>query len=105
MPDVQSGWLHVADQFRVQSEVAAEESGNCLLLCLTRRGERCRSGSQVPRSGLRKCEGSQGRSRCLESSGLFSSTQLNLQDAEAWGRELRSAISKAKASAGISSDY
>src|ERR1700692_2493129 len=51
MPDAKSGRVHILRQLAVPGGVAAEDTGNHFLLRLTRRSQRCRSGSEI--SGAR----------------------------------------------------
>src|SRR5690348_4071444 len=73
MPDVQPRRINVADQFRVEGRLPAEDEGNNFLLSLTRRGECCRSGSQIQEQGIHERKGSQRRSRSMESRWIFDS--------------------------------
>jgi hypothetical protein len=43
MPDIKSGRVHILRQLAVPGGVAAEDTGNHLLLSVTGRSERCRS--------------------------------------------------------------
>ena len=58
---------HLADA----GGVAAEDTGNHFLLRLTRRSERCRSGSQISGAGLYERHGAKGRCRSVEGCWLF----------------------------------
>jgi len=56
--------------FQSRLSTLVEKQGNHLLLRLTRRGNRCRSGSEVPGAGLQQRQGPQGRRRGLDGGGL-----------------------------------
>jgi hypothetical protein len=66
MPDAKSGRVHILRQLAVPGGVAAEDAGNHLLLSLTRRSERCRSGSEISGAGLCQRQGAERRSRGVE---------------------------------------
>ncbi|MDX6712137.1 MAG: hypothetical protein QOH96_3153 [Blastocatellia bacterium] len=70
MPDAKSGRVHILHQLAVPRGVAAEDSGNHLLLSVTRRSERCRSGSEIPGTGLYQRQGAERRSRGVEGCGI-----------------------------------
>jgi hypothetical protein len=70
MPDVQSGWFYIVRQLAVPGGGAAEDTGNHLLLSLTRRSERCRSGSEISGAGLCQRQGAERRSRGMEGCGI-----------------------------------
>src|SRR5438034_11721791 len=80
MPDAKSGRVHILRYLAVPGGVAAEDTGNYFLLRLTRRSERCRSGSQISGAGLYERHGAKGRCRSVEGGWLFKdrkSTRLN----------------------------
>src|SRR6266478_9082104 len=70
MPDAKSGRVHILHQLAVPGGVAAEDTGNHLLLSLTRRSERCRSGSEIPDARLYERQGAERRSRGVEGCGI-----------------------------------
>ena len=70
MPDAKSGRVHILHQLAVPSGVAAEDAGNHLLLSVTRRSERCRSGSEISGAGFYQRQGAEGRSRGVEGCGI-----------------------------------
>src|SRR6266404_7074027 len=70
MSDVKSGRVHILRQLAAPSGVAAEDTGNHLLLSLTRRSERCRSGSEIPDARLYERQGAERRSRGVEGCGI-----------------------------------
>jgi hypothetical protein len=47
MPDAQSGWFYIVHQLQVTGKLSVKVAGNNLLLSVTRRSERCRSGSEI----------------------------------------------------------
>src|ERR1700722_12832227 len=71
MPDAKSGRVHILRQLAVPGGVAAEDTGNHFLLSLTRRSERCRSGSQISGAGLYERQRAKGRCRSVEGGWLF----------------------------------
>jgi hypothetical protein len=71
MPDVKSRRVHILRQLAVPVGVAAEKSGNHLLLSVTGRSERCRSGSEISRAGLYQRHGAKGRCRSVEGGWLL----------------------------------
>lgn len=71
MPDAKSGRVHILRHLAVTGGVTAEDTGNHFLLRLTRRSERCRSGSQISGAGLYKRHGAKGRCRSVEGGWLF----------------------------------
>src|SRR5437868_10252666 len=71
MPDAKSGRVHILRYLAVPGGVAAEDTGNYFLLRLTRRSERCRSGSQISGAGLYERHGAKGRCRSVEGGWLF----------------------------------
>jgi hypothetical protein len=70
MPDAKSGRVHILRQLAVPGGVAAEDTGNHFLLSLTRRSERCRSGSEISGAGLYQRQGAERRSRGVEGCGI-----------------------------------
>src|ERR1700719_4151809 len=52
MPDAQSGRLYIVRQLQVPGTVSTKVTGNHLLLRVTGRSLRCRSGSEIPDTGL-----------------------------------------------------
>ena len=71
MPDAKSGRVHILRQLAVPGGVAAEDTGNHFLLSLTRRSERCRSGSEISGAGLYERQGAERRSRGVEGCGIL----------------------------------
>ena len=71
MPDAKSGRVHILRQLAVPGGVAAEDTGNHLLLSMTRRSVRCRSGSEIPRAGLYERQSAERRSRGVEGCGIL----------------------------------
>jgi hypothetical protein len=71
MPETKSGRVHILHQLAVPGGVAAEDTGNYLLLSLTRRSQRCRSGSEISGAGLYQRQGARGRCRSVEGCGIF----------------------------------
>jgi hypothetical protein len=80
MQDVQSGRLYIVHQFQVAGAVSIKVAGNHLLLSVTRRSERCRSGSQISGAGLYERHGAKGRCRSVEGCGILD--ELNLHAIE-----------------------
>src|SRR5216684_4669098 len=70
MPDAKSGRVHILRHLAVPGGVAAEDTGNHFLLRLTRRSQRCRSGSEISRAGLYQRQGAERRSRGVEGCGI-----------------------------------
>ena len=71
MPDAKSGRVHILRQLAIPGGVAAEDTGNHLLLSVTGRSECCRSGSEISRAGLYQRQGAKGRCRSVEGGWLF----------------------------------
>ena len=71
MPDAKSGRVHILCQLAVPGGVAAEDTRNHFLLRLTRRSQRCRSGSEISGAGLYEHQGAKGRCRSVEGGWLF----------------------------------
>jgi hypothetical protein len=80
MPDAKSGRVHILHQLAVPSGVAAENPGNHLLLSLTRRSERCRSGSEISGARFYQRQGAERRSGGVE--GCRIRDELTYQDRE-----------------------
>ena len=70
MPDAQSRWFYIVHQLQVAGRVSTKVSGNHLLLSVTRRSERCRSGSEISGAGLYERQGAERRSRGVEGCGI-----------------------------------
>ena len=70
MPDAQSGWFYIVRELQVAGKLSTKVAGNHLLLSVTRRSERCRSGSEIPRAGLYERQGAERRSRGVEGCGI-----------------------------------
>jgi hypothetical protein len=70
MPDAKSGRVHILHQLAVPSGAAAEDTGNHLLLSVTRRSLRCRSGSEISGAGLYERQGAERRSGGVEGCGI-----------------------------------
>src|SRR5260370_13985507 len=70
MPDAQSSCFYIVHQLQVAGRVSTKVSGNHLLLSVTRRSERCRSGSEIPGAGLYERQGAERRSRGVEGCGI-----------------------------------
>ncbi len=71
MPDAKSGRVHILHQLAVPGGVAAEDTGNHFLLSLTRRSQRCRSGSEISKAGFYQRQGARGRCRSVEGCGIL----------------------------------
>jgi hypothetical protein len=70
MPEAKSGRLHILHQLAVP-DGAAEDTGNHFLLSLTRRCQRCRSGSEISGAGLHQRQGARGWCRSVEGCGIL----------------------------------
>ncbi len=81
MPDAKSGRVHILRHLAVPGGVAAEDTGNHFLLRLTRRSQRCRSGSELSGAGLYQRQGAERRSRGVEGCGILD--ELNAHAIEA----------------------
>ena len=66
MPDAQSRWFYIVRQLQVAGKLSTKVAGNHLLLSVTRRSERCRSGSEVPGARLYERQGAERRSGGVE---------------------------------------
>ncbi len=71
MPDAQSRRFYIVRQLQVAGKLSTKVAGNHLLLSVTRRSERCRSGSEISGAGLYKRQGAERRSRGLEGCGIL----------------------------------
>ena len=71
MPDAKSGRVHILHQLAVPGGVAAEDTGNHFLLRLTRRSQRCRSGSEISKAGFYQRQGARGRCGSVEGGWLL----------------------------------
>src|SRR6267143_4002701 len=71
MPDAQSRWFYIVHQLQVAGRVSTKVSGNHLLLSVTRRSERCRSGSEIPGARLYERQGAERWSRGVEGCWLL----------------------------------
>src|ERR1700676_4510935 len=70
MPDAQSGWFYIVHQLQVAGKLSVKVAGNHLLLSVTRRSERCRSGSEISGASLYQRQGAERRSGGGESWGI-----------------------------------
>src|ERR1700738_3405761 len=70
MPDAQSRWFYIVHQLQVAGKLSVKVAGNHLLLSVTRRSERCRSGSEIPCARLYERQGAERRSRGVEGCGI-----------------------------------
>jgi hypothetical protein len=84
MPDAKSGRVHIFRQLAIPGGVASEDTGNHLLLSLTRRSERCRSGSEISGAGLYQRQGAERRSRGVEGGWLLNDLKKESRR-PAWG--------------------
>jgi hypothetical protein len=66
MPDVQSRGFHIVSQLQVTGKLSTKVAGDHFLLSVTRRSERCRSGSDISGAGLYERQGAEGRGRGVE---------------------------------------
>lgn len=71
MPDVRSGRLYIVRQLQVAGAVSTKVAGNHLLLSVTGRSVRCRSGSEISGAGLYERQGAGRRSRGMEGCGIL----------------------------------
>jgi len=71
MPEAKSGRVHIPHQLAVPGGVAAEDTGNHFLLSLTRRSQRCRSGSEISGAGLYQRQGARWWCRSVEGCGIL----------------------------------
>ena len=70
MPDTQSRRFHIFRQLQVAGTVSSEVAGNHLLLSVTGRSVRCRSGSEISGAGFYERQGAERRSRGVEGCGI-----------------------------------
>src|SRR5258708_21818555 len=70
MPDAQSRRFYIVRQLQVAGKLSVKVAGNHLLLSVTRRSERCRSGSEIPGAGLYERQGAERWSRGVEGCGI-----------------------------------
>src|SRR6266404_8021756 len=70
MPDAQSGWFYIVHELQVAGKLSVKVPGDHLLLSVTRRSERCRSGSEIPGARLYERQGAERRSRGVEGCGI-----------------------------------
>jgi hypothetical protein len=70
MPGAQSRRFYIVRQLQVAGKLSTKVPGNHLLLSVTRRSERCRSGSEVPGARLYERQGAERRSRGVEGCGI-----------------------------------
>src|ERR1700688_1875873 len=70
MPDAQSGWFYIVHQLQVAGKLSVKVAGNHLLLSVTRRSERCRSGSEISGARLYQRQGAERRSGGVEGCGI-----------------------------------
>lgn len=71
MPYAKSGRVHILRQLAVPGGVTADDTGNHLLLSVTGRSERCRSGSEISKAGFYQRQGARGRCWSVEGCGIF----------------------------------
>jgi len=70
MPDSESGRIYIVHQLQVAGTVSTKVAGNHLLLSVTGRGVRCRSGSEISGAGLHERQGAERWSRGVEGCGI-----------------------------------
>src|SRR5713226_5503481 len=70
MPDAQSRWFYIVRQLQVAGRVSTKVAGDHLLLSVTGRSVRCRSGSEIPGARLYERQGAERRSRGVEGCGI-----------------------------------
>src|ERR1700676_1148105 len=70
MPDAQSRWFYIVRQLQVAGKLSTKVARNHLLLSVTRRGERCRSGSEISGARLYQRQGAERRSGGVEGCGI-----------------------------------
>jgi len=70
MPDGQSRWFYIVRQLQVAVKLSTKVAGNHLLLSVTRRSVRCRSGSEISSARLYERQGAEGWSRGVEGCGI-----------------------------------
>jgi hypothetical protein len=71
MSDAQFGRLYIVCHLQIAGRVSTKVAGNHLLLSVTRRSERCRSGSEISGAGLHERQGAERRSRGVEGCGIL----------------------------------
>ena len=71
MPDAKSGRFYIVHEFQVAGKLSVKVAGNHLLLSVTGRSQRCRSGSEISGAGLYERQGAKGRCRSVEGGWLF----------------------------------
>jgi len=81
MPDAQSGWFCIVHQLQVAGKLSTKVARSYLLLSVTRRSERCRSGSEISGAGLYERQGAERWSRGVEGCGIRD--ELNAHAVEA----------------------
>ncbi len=86
MPGAKSGRVHILHQLAVPGGVAAEDAGNHFLLRLTRRSQRCRSGSEISRAGFYQRQGARGRRGSVEGGWLLNGLIFSKYGDEIWGQ-------------------
>ena|ERR1700688_2451241 len=79
MPDAKSGRVHILHHLAVPGGVSTKDTGNHLLLSLTRRSQRCRSGSEISGARLYQRQGAERRSGGLEGCGIRDELIIALQ--------------------------
>jgi len=70
MPDAQSRRFYIVRQLQVAGKLSVKVAGNHLLLSVTGRSERCRSGSEISGAGFYERQGAERRSRGVEGCGI-----------------------------------
>jgi hypothetical protein len=70
MPDAQPRRFYIARELQVAGKLSTKVAGDYFLLSVTRRSERCRSGSEIPGAGLYERQGAERRSRLVEGCGI-----------------------------------
>ena len=70
MPDAQSRWFYIVHELQVAGELSTKIPGNHLLLSVTGRSVRCRSGSEIPSARLYERQGAERRGRGMEGCGI-----------------------------------
>ncbi len=70
MPDAQSRRFYIVRELQIADKLSAKVAGNYLLLSVTGRSVRCRSGSEISGAGLYERQGAERRSRSVEGCGI-----------------------------------
>jgi hypothetical protein len=70
MPDGESGRVYIIHQLQVARKLSTKVAGNHLLLSVSGRSVRCRSGSEISSAGLYERQGAERRSRGVEGCGI-----------------------------------